>query len=371
LGALHELTYLIYWYGAEDESSYYGYAVPNKFVPYDVERNKSKSVHQMPAHIQTKLAMGIVKKTEMAMVRQYHEMEEDLLLEPNQRRRGMIPFDEWNKQVSGTSQESHMDDIVAIDTESRKDAKMAASPASKKGLRAVKTETVPMANDSVQSSTTAIPLGLAALPVDDTARDGSSSAADTSTLVGTSALSVTEALPARRGARQSDAVNGAQEGDTVFQLYLNCYLGLKDQQKALLNECEALVDRKRELDGKLANLSIEVHNVDESIEIVEPEHDNALDETLALLTMDASAKEDHGHCPDQMKALLDRASEQVKEASKLKIQLGKQVEQQQLALASQSQEFHAWKARLARIDALREQHLASLPEIFRKARSGE
>jgi hypothetical protein len=371
LNALHELTYLIYWYGAEDKSSYYGYAVPNKFVPYDVERKKSKSVHQMPAHIETKLAKNIsLDETEMAKARQYHEMEEDLRLEPNQRRRGMSPFDGWSKHR--TSQDSHIDN-AAVDTQNREDAKMAASPASIKDMRAVKTEAVPVANGSAQSSM-ATALGLAVLPADDTAQGGSASAASTRKDDGTGAQSVADTAPSQNGARQSDlAVNVApsQEGDTVFHLYLNCYLGLKDQQRALLNECEALVGRKKELDSELATLSDEVHLVDTSIEVVEAGNDKTLEGTLALLAMDASAKEDHGHCPDQMKALLDRASEEVKEASKLKIQLGDQIEQQKLALASQSHEFHAGKARLARIDALREQHLASLPEIFRKARSGE
>jgi hypothetical protein len=342
------------------------------FVPYDVERKKTKSVHKMPAYIQTKLARNIpLNETEMAKVRQYREMEEDLLLEPSQRRRGVMPF---NTNDRGTSQDSYIGN-VAVDTQNREDAKMVASPASSKGVRAIKTEAVSVANGSGQSSM-ATSLGPAVLPGDDTAHGGSSSAGstrkdDTSTLAGTSALSITDALPSRHEARQSDAVDGAKEGDTVFQLYLNCYLGLKDQQKALLNECEALVGKKNELDSDLANLSNEVHHVDASIEVVEPENDNALEETLALLAIDASAKEDHGHCPDQMKALLDRASDQVKQASKLKIQLVSKVEQQKLALASQSQEFQAWKARLAHIDALRTQHVTSLPEIFRKARSGE
>jgi hypothetical protein len=163
----------------------------------------------------------------------------------------------------------------------------------------------------------------------------------------------------------------SQGGNTEFQLYLSCYLGLKDRQKALLNDCEALVDSEKALDSEQANLSM---RIDPSVELVALESDQALTDTVASMKVQASAKVDHGHCPDQMKALMDQAFDQVKEVWALKIKLKNKVEQQEMALATQFQAFEAWKAelgridaRLARINAIREQHMASLPEVLRTA----
>jgi Helicase associated domain len=304
------------------------------------------------------------------------ETKEDMLPEPSEGKRGMISFH---------SSPSHDEDV-----------KMAASHG--KTMAAFRTKTFPTGN-------VATSLGLEGLPADNRAMKAKAAFATSSLRASDTGASAARQDKGATAKPVSHAPSGvahgtdmtfrtgstfaadalpldhpvksapSQGGDTEFQLYLSCYLGLKDEQKALLNDCGALVDRKKELDGEQANLSM---RIDPSIELVALESESAATNTMASLKEQASAKEDHGHCPERMKALLDQASDQVKEAKALKIQLRNQVDEQEKALAKQLRAFQAWEAelgridaRLARINAIREQHIASLPEILHTANESD
>jgi hypothetical protein len=104
------VTYLFYWYGTEKESDYYGYATPHKFVPYKKEMQKTKSVHKLPERIQAKVdANTPLNQKEAEVFRRYNEMEEDLRLEPSERRRGVKHFSEMHEVNDDNSDD---DDVV-------------------------------------------------------------------------------------------------------------------------------------------------------------------------------------------------------------------------------------------------------------------
>jgi hypothetical protein len=104
--ALHQLSYLVYWYGAtEEDTRMYGFVTPRTFIPYDVEKAKPKSACNLPERIQSKIGSSeggtAVDATTTAAsnpplnakdtitLRAYREVQEDLLKEPSERKRGL------------------------------------------------------------------------------------------------------------------------------------------------------------------------------------------------------------------------------------------------------------------------------------------
>jgi hypothetical protein len=93
-GDLSQLSYLIYWYGADQDSAMYGFVAPRAFIPYEVEKAKTKSAHKLPERIRTKVEQSggdasVLNAKDLALFRGYKEMEEDLQNEPSERKRGL------------------------------------------------------------------------------------------------------------------------------------------------------------------------------------------------------------------------------------------------------------------------------------------
>jgi hypothetical protein len=93
-GDLSQLSYLIYWYGADQDSPMYGFVAPRTFIPYEVEKAKTKSAHKLPERIRTKVEQSggdasVLSAKDLALFRGYQEMEEDLQKEPSERKRGL------------------------------------------------------------------------------------------------------------------------------------------------------------------------------------------------------------------------------------------------------------------------------------------
>lgn len=91
---LDSLSYVVFFYGADDPAQYYGFVHKKKFTSYEREKSKgSKSVHELPEKIQKKIDSGAtLTKNEKNKQRSYEEMEEDLLIPPEDRIRGVVEF---------------------------------------------------------------------------------------------------------------------------------------------------------------------------------------------------------------------------------------------------------------------------------------
>ena len=93
-GRAESATWLVYWYGTTKPNEYYSLLPSKSIIPY--EKAKSKGMHQLPKAIKKKFdGNKKLSKLESDVVRGYQEMEEDLLKEPSQRRRGVM---EWTEQ---------------------------------------------------------------------------------------------------------------------------------------------------------------------------------------------------------------------------------------------------------------------------------
>jgi hypothetical protein len=96
------MIYLIYWYGSKSDSEFYGFVSKANFVSYDREQAKGpKGIHALPSRIQNKIdiSMKLLPKEE-DILRTYQEMNEDLLKEPCDRRRGIIHYQEGYEMLS-------------------------------------------------------------------------------------------------------------------------------------------------------------------------------------------------------------------------------------------------------------------------------
>jgi hypothetical protein len=94
------MPHVFYCYGANSVEEYYGFVKQQDFAPYEKERRKKRSMHQLPAGIRAKMRAGTeLTPEEQGLVRQYNEMGQDLLLEPRQRKRGVVNFDKMHDLI--------------------------------------------------------------------------------------------------------------------------------------------------------------------------------------------------------------------------------------------------------------------------------
>jgi len=91
---LESMSYVVYFYGADDPGIYYGFVQQKLFTPYEREKSKgTKSVHKLPEKIKKKIDSGAPLSTkDKSTQRGYDEMEEDLLKSPEDRIRGITEF---------------------------------------------------------------------------------------------------------------------------------------------------------------------------------------------------------------------------------------------------------------------------------------
>jgi hypothetical protein len=102
-GDLNRMSYLIYWYGSKKDSESYGFLARNKFISYAKEKEKGRrGAYTLSPKIQQKIDDGLkLTPKEEDTVRAYKEMEEDLLKEPNDRKRGVVEFPEGYEMSRG------------------------------------------------------------------------------------------------------------------------------------------------------------------------------------------------------------------------------------------------------------------------------
>jgi hypothetical protein len=107
---LDQMIHLIYWYGSKNDSDFYGFVSKANYIPYDEERAKgSKGIHVLPSKLQEKVDMNMkLVPSEEDIARTYQEMNEDLLKDPTDRKRGIMNFQEGYEMLS-------YDDLDEID----------------------------------------------------------------------------------------------------------------------------------------------------------------------------------------------------------------------------------------------------------------
>ena len=100
---LDQMIYLIYWYGSKNDSDFYGFVSKSNFFTYKQEKAKGeKGLHVLPAKFREKMKDTETKLTpgDEDMIRTYQELEEDLLKDPSDRKRGVISFIEGYEMLS-------------------------------------------------------------------------------------------------------------------------------------------------------------------------------------------------------------------------------------------------------------------------------
>ena len=97
------MIYLIYWYGSKSDSDFYGFVSKSNFYTYEQESAKgAKGIHVLPSKLQEKMNDTSTKlaTTDEDTIRTYQEVEEDLLKEPSDRKRGVLSFLEGYDMLS-------------------------------------------------------------------------------------------------------------------------------------------------------------------------------------------------------------------------------------------------------------------------------
>ena len=110
---LDQMIYLIYWYGSKNDGDFYGFVSKSNFFTYEQESAKgAKGIHVLPAKLQEKMNDTRSKLTsiEEDTIRTYQEVEEDLLKDPPDRKRGVLSFLEGYEMLS-------YDDLDEIDVD--------------------------------------------------------------------------------------------------------------------------------------------------------------------------------------------------------------------------------------------------------------
>lgn len=96
------MSFLVYWYGTKRETDCYGFVGQKFVVSYEQEKAKgNKSVHTIPSKIQIKIDEGSpLNPKEEDIARTYREVDEDLSVEPKDRKRGVLSFPEGYEMLS-------------------------------------------------------------------------------------------------------------------------------------------------------------------------------------------------------------------------------------------------------------------------------
>ena len=102
---LDQMVYLIYWYGSKNESDCYGFISKSSCYLYQQEGSKGAITSSNKRTLST---------FEKGTLRMYQEVEEDLLKEPNDRKRGVVSFrEEYEKPSFDDLDDTDVEDLLS------------------------------------------------------------------------------------------------------------------------------------------------------------------------------------------------------------------------------------------------------------------
>ena len=133
-GRLNYMTYLIYWYGTVKQTEFYYFLPQKQFIPYEKEAAKPEgAVMKLQAALQKKVDGQVpMTKKEQDTFRAYKELEEDLLKDPADRRRGVVDFPEGYDMLSEKDLFTDDQDDLEDDEPPKKKARRQSYKKSKK-----------------------------------------------------------------------------------------------------------------------------------------------------------------------------------------------------------------------------------------------
>ena len=92
---LDNMSYLVYWYGEENEANMYSLLAQTRFTPYatGISGTGKKKMQVVPASVQKKVDAGkALNQGDLSKIRAMKAVEEDLAKDQADRRRGILSF---------------------------------------------------------------------------------------------------------------------------------------------------------------------------------------------------------------------------------------------------------------------------------------